>query len=396
MSGIFEKIKEWLLQEGATYTSLRALTQHWVHQMRESGLPIDRINLGVFTIHPEMAGYAVAWDTSMTEAVEISVRREDTLTPTYLQSPIKVLVEERCELSFNLRNKNDAAAFDVFKDYQAKGYTHYHGFPISYEDTGIAALTLCTKSEQGFALETLQGLRTVFPVLKLLLGVLETRRLAKTVLRTYLGRETGERVLAGEIVRGQGEFIDAALWLCDLRDFTTMTETIGSENMIDVMNTYFDCMAKAVWSEGGEILKFMGDAMLVVFRKNDQATTAQVAQKALNAAHNAQKNLQALSVQRAAKGLVPLRAGIAVHLGQVIYGNVGAASRLDFTVMGHAVNVVARIQQLSGELSVPVLFSHQVAKQLTSACSSLGRYQLKGVRAEVEVFQLASKDDDVP
>ena len=232
----------------------------------------------------------------------------------------------------------------------------------------------------------LQGLRALFPVLKLLLGVLETRRLATTVLRTYLGRETGERVLAGEIVRGQGEFIDAALWLCDLRDFTTMTETIGSENMIDVMNTYFDCMAKAVWSEGGEILKFMGDAMLVVFRKNDQATTAQVAQKALNAAQAAQENLKALSQERVAKGLVPLKASIAIHLGQVIYGNVGAASRLDFTVMGHAVNVVARIQQLSGELSVPVLFSHEVAKQLTSASSSLGRYQLKGSDQKLKFF----------
>ena len=149
MGSNFENAKEWLLKEGSQYATLRELTQHWVHQMRASGVPIDRINLGVFAIHPEMAGYAVAWDTSMAEAVEIPVRREDTLTSTYLQSPIKVLVEERRELSFDLRNQNEAAAFDVFKDYQAKSYVHYHGFPISYEDTGIAALTLCTKSEQG-------------------------------------------------------------------------------------------------------------------------------------------------------------------------------------------------------------------------------------------------------
>ena len=178
------------------------------------------------------------------------------------------------------------------------------------------------------------------------------------------------------------------LWLCDLREFTSMTENIGSESMIDVMNLYFDCMAKAVWAEGGEILKFMGDAMLVVFRKSEQATTSQVVHRALNAAKAAQNNLQSLSENRAAEGLVPLKAGIAIHLGQVIYGNVGAATRLDFTVMGHAVNVVARIQQLSGELSVPILFSQDVATHLSDTPTSLGRYQVKGVMAEVEVFKV--------
>ena len=301
MGNIFDNSKEWLLQEGAKYTSLRELTQHWVIQMRQSGIPIDRINLGVFAIHPEMAGYAVAWDASMPEAIEIPVRREDTLTPIYLKSPIKALVEDQKELSYDLRNPNEVDAFEVFKEYQAKGYQHYYGFPILYENSAVAALTLCTKNAQGFTPEMIQGLRTLFPVLKLLLGVLETRRLAKTVLRTYLGRETGERVLSGEIIRGQGEFIDAALWLCDLRDFTSMTETIGSESMIDVMNTYFDCMAKAVWAEDGEILKFMGDAMLVVFRKNEQATTSQVVQRALSAAKAAQANLQLVSDNRVAE-----------------------------------------------------------------------------------------------
>lgn len=379
---------QWLLEEGAQFSTLRELTQEWVAQMRQEGVPIDRINLGVFALHPEMAGYAVTWDTSLTDAVEIPVRREDTLTPTYLQSPIRTLVDERRELCFDLRRQDDVEAYQVLGEYKAKGYLHYYGFPIVYADNGVAALTLCTKNEAGLTTEMLEGFRYLFPVLRLLMSVVETRRLAKTVLKTYLGRETGESVLAGKIIRGQGEFIDAALWLCDLRNFTAMTEQIGSESMIDVMNAYFDCMADAVWAENGEILKFMGDAMLVVFRKNEKATTVQVVERALKAARNAQMNLHSLSEKRADKGLVPLKTGIAIHLGQVIYGNVGAASRLDFTVMGHAVNMVARIQQLSGELGFPILCSQEVAAHAKSKTVSLGKYGFKGVKSEVEVFKL--------
>lgn len=384
----FESIRQWLLEQGAQYATLRELTQNWVLQMRQVGVPVDRINLGVFALHPEMAGYAVTWDTSLTDAIEISVRREDTLTPTYLQSPIRTLVDERRELCFNLRCQGDVEAYPVLGEYKAKGYLHYYGFPIVYADEGVAALTLCTKNEAGLTTEMLQGVRYLFPVLRLLMSVVETRRLAKTVLKTYLGRKTGESVLAGKIIRGQGEFIDAALWLCDLRNFTSMTEEIGSESMIDVMNDYFDCMADAVWAENGEILKFMGDAMLVVFRKNDETSTTQVVDSALTAARNAQLNLQGLSKKRAEKGLVPLKTGIAIHLGQVIYGNVGAASRLDFTVMGHAVNMVARIQQLSGELGLPILCSQEVAVHAKGRTTSLGKYGFKGVKSQVEVFKL--------
>ncbi len=208
------------------------------------------------------------------------------------------------------------------------------------------------------------GFHRLFPILKLLINVTETQRLAKTVLRTYLGRETGSRVLAGEILRGQGEEIEAALWLCDLRDFTAMTARIGSPAMIEVMNAYFDCMAEAVWEEGGEILKFMGDAMLAVFRIDDTRSVESAARSGVEAANRALNRLEKLSDQRSSEWELPLRAGIALHVGTVVYGNIGASSRLDFTVMGSAVNLVARIQHLTGTKNEPLLFSRGVAQHL--------------------------------
>jgi len=277
--------------------------------------------------------------------------------------------------------------YPILGEFRDEGYTHYIGFPIPYGDDGIAILTACTRRPGGFEPEEISGIERLFPILSLLISVVETRRLAKTVLRTYLGRDTSERVLAGEILRGQGESIQAALWFCDLRGFTSMTAEIGSFAMIEVMNQYFDCMAEAVWEEGGEILKFMGDAMLVVFRIDEDLSPGNAARQAARAAKAALRRLEDLSERRVDEGLLPLRAGVAIHLGSVVYGNIGASSRLDFTVMGHSVNLLARIQHLTGETGEPILFSREIAEHLPETSTSVGTYDLKGVPDPVEIFK---------
>jgi len=384
----FDDIANWLIDTADEHGDLRSLTGQLVSRIREAGVPIQRFNLGVFALHPEMAGYAVIWDEGMDEAIEVPVRREDTLKPLYLASPIRLLVESRKPAHFDLEDPEVDDRFLVLSEFRDKGYTHYIGYPIPYGDDGIAVLTACTKRAGGFAPEEMAGMERLFPVLRLLISVVETRRLAKTILRTYLGRNIGERVLAGEMLRGQGETIQAALWLCDLRGFTSMTAELGSLPMIDVMNQYFDCMAEAVWAEEGEILKFMGDAMLVVFRIGDEISPGEAARRAVRAAEDALGRLGDLSERRIGEGLQPLRAGVAVHLGAVVYGNIGASSRLDFTVMGEAVNLVARIQSLTGETGEALLFSGDVAEHLTGTSEAIGTYDLKGVPAPVEIFRM--------
>ena len=385
----FEQISDWLLQTADSHTNLRLLTDELIDRLLAAGIPLVRVNLGVFALHPEIAGYAVLWDRSMSQALEVPVSREDTLTPTYLQSPIRVLVEDRVFLRFRLEDPESGTEFPVLEEFRAAGHTDYVGFPIPYGGDGIAVLTFNTDRPGGFEDQEVEGFESLFPILKLLINVVETQRLAKTVLRIYLGRETGARVLAGEILRGQGEEIEAALWLCDLRGFTSMTARIGSQAMIEVMNAYFDCMAEAVWEEGGEILKFMGDAMLAVFRIDAERTPAEAARRGVAAASDALDRLARLSDERVSQGDLPLRAGVALHIGSVVYGNIGASSRLDFTVMGSSVNLVARIQHLTGVRNEPLLFSEEIAEHLSGAVESIGVHEFKGVSLPVEVFKSA-------
>jgi adenylate cyclase len=388
MTTYFGDIADWLVTTGVEHADLRSLTDHLVGRLRDEGFPVGRLNVGVLTLHPEMAGYAVLWSEGMAEAAEFPIRREDTLKPTYLASPIRTLVESRQPAHFDLEDPTTGTEYPIVEEFRQEGYTHYLGFPILYGEDGTGVLTACTKRPGGFTTEEIAGVERLLPVLRLLISAIETRRLAKTILRTYLGRNIGERVLAGEIVRGQGETIQAALWLSDLRGFTAMTSELGAVAIIDVMNEYFDCMAEAVWAEEGEVLKFMGDAMLAVFRIDEGMPEQQAAQRAARAASDALKRLEVVSERRVNDGFSPLRAGVAVHLGTVVYGNIGASTRLDFTVIGEAVNLVARIQHLTAEIGATLLLSREVAEYLTEPTECVGLYSFKGVKEPVEVFQL--------
>lgn len=385
MNSVFVGIADWLVGNSTGPTNLRVLTEQLVQRLNAESMQIDRLNLGVMAVHPEMAGYAVLWEPTMDSCIEVPIRHEDVKQPTYLLSPIRFVVEERQPVTFDLSDPSAGGEFPVLDEFRAKGFTQYVGFPIPYGDDGIAILTMCTRRGSGFHADHLSGLQTMFPVLSLLINVVETRRLARTILRTYLGKDTGERVLAGDIVRGGGDRIEAAVWFCDLRNYTAMMSEIGSFAMIDVMNEYFDCMAEAVWEEGGEILKFMGDAILAVFRIDEGRSTVQAAQSAVRAAQMAVASLSDVSDRRVAMGALPLQAGVSIHLGSVVYGNIGAKSRLDFTVMGNSVNLVARIQGLNGSLGETILFSNEVADHVPSV--PVGAHHFKGVPAPVEIFK---------
>ena len=379
----FEDIARRLIETDSGRQTLAVLTRTLIQDLRQIGVPLSRVNLGVFALHPEMAGYAVHWEEGMDQPTEVPIRREDTLLSVYLESPIRRMVDNGKPLQFDLTDPSAVQEFSILTELSDQGHTDYRGFPIAYGTDGISVLTLCTRDSGGFSSEHIVGITKLFPVLRLLIEIVETRRLAKTVLRTYLGRHTGEMVLEGKILRGEGETIQAVLWLCDLRGFTAMTEEVGTYAMVDVMNQYFECLGQAVWEEGGEILKFMGDAMLVVFRITPEMPVREAAMGSLRAARAVHQRLPELETG-------PLDAGIAIHLGEVVYGNIGAKSRLDFTVMGNAVNIVARLQQLGGELKEPILLTGPVAKHLVGAVLSIGDHRFKGIRDTIEVFRTES------
>jgi adenylate cyclase len=258
--------------------------------------------------------------------------------------------------------------------------------PLSYGRKNV--IMVATDRPGGFHDGELARLRGLLPLLSLVLEVKETKRILRTLLDVYLGHDAGRRVLGGLIKRGDGITLAAALWYCDLRGFTAMAETLPRDATIALLNDYFECMVGPVQQHGGEVLKFIGDAMLAIFPIADDLDRDRACHAALAAAEAALADLAQLNDRRRAAGRATLEIGIALHMGAVTYGNIGGPERLDFTVVGPAVNLVTRLEGLCSELGRPLLASARFASPCGSKLVSLGRYRLRSFAEEHEVFTL--------
>jgi adenylate cyclase len=218
--------------------------------------------------------------------------------------------------------------------------------------------------------------------------VLHQRRTTATLLHTYLGREAGRRVLTGSIRRGEATTLAAALWYCDLRGFTQLSDRLERDQVVELLDDYFGCMAAPVEAMGGEILKFVGDAMLAIFPMRDDLDRDRACRDALTAAERALVDLDGLNQVRQRADKPELKVGLGLHAGAVMYGNIGAPARLDFTVIGPAVNLVTRIESLCPQLGRPLLTSGPFASPCGSRLKSLGLHPLKGIEAPQEIFGL--------
>jgi adenylate cyclase len=216
-------------------------------------------------------------------------------------------------------------------------------------------------------------------------------RISGNALDAYLGPNVAARVLAGSIKRGSGDAVRAVIWVADLRGFTHLSDRLQPADIIALLNAYFEVMAGAVLAQGGEVLKFIGDGLLAVFPFESFGTAAQAARAALEAAHQALRGLDRLNAQPPSQlagvdGWRPLRAGIALNEGEVFFGNIGAPERLDFTVIGAAVNEASRVEALQKTLKRDILITEAVAKHLDGALDHLGAHQVRGVSTPISIF----------
>ena len=255
---------------------------------------------------------------------------------------------------------------------------------VPFADGSFKALSFATRRPDGFDRDELALFEAVIPAVGFNLEVQALRRTARTLLDTYVGQQSGGRVLEGQIRRGTGETIRAVIWLCDLRSFTNLSESLPRDALIDLLNCYFGPMCDAVASQGGEILKFIGDAMLAIFSIG--ADPAATCRSALVAAERAQAALVEENQRRERASLPRIDYGLALHIGDVIYGNIGSDTRLDFTVIGPAVNLTARIESMCRELGRQLLLSSDFVGAGKIPATSLVAFSLKGVGAEQEIF----------
>ena len=375
-------IIRWLMTDGRRIVGSNEFLEELAQCLRRAGIDVTRITTGVPILHPQIFSFSGLWQLGK-GASERLYRADGSQSGVLENSPIKIAYEGkpvRCQLTAT----PDDSEFPILKDLRLQGITDYVVLPVPFSDGTNKAVSLATTRSDGFSDSEIALFAAMIPALSFNLEVQALRRTARTLLDTYVGRQSGGRVLDGQIKRGMGETIRAAIWLCDLRGFTSLSESLPRDELIEMLNQYFGPMCDAVDAHGGEVLKFIGDAMLAIFPVIDYPAVA--CSRALSAALTAQEVLDKQNQLRLAAGVPPIKYGIALHIGDVLYGNIGSETRLDFTVIGPAVNLTARIESLCRDLGRSVLLSADFVSTSGVTADPLGEFALKGVRENHRIF----------
>ncbi len=384
-------IADWILAEGRNLADAKAFFDGLNEAFRRAGIPVDRAMFSLRVIHPQAAATGFEW-RSEHATVEILRQRTVTSSEAYLRSPVKRLHEGVDLLHAPLKGPRASHEFPFFDELRAEGFTDYAAFAVPFGNGQRNALTLTTRRPRGFTKAQLELVQAELPLVAMVFEIHWGRRIAESVLDTYVGRLASGRILAGSISRGQGERIDAVIWFADMRGFTALSDLRPTTEVIDALNQFFDALGGAIENHGGQILKFMGDGLLAIFPVEDVAFRHYACRQALQAAIDAHAAVAKINEERAAANAPMLRFNVALHIGVVIYGNIGSAGRLDFTCIGPAVNLTVRIEGIAAKLGAPVVMSAAFAKVMRdthAAVVSLGKHSVKGLMAPPEVFTLA-------
>jgi adenylate cyclase len=358
-----------------------------MNRVLKAGIPMWRMYVGLQLIHPQLQAMGYAWRRGA-RVEEIARRYGVQFTPAYIGSPMQEAREQGRKVRHRL-NEIGERHHHVLHELKQAGAVDYYAVPMHIRREGpLPVVTFATDLASGFSDEDIADLDRLVDLMGSIVEMHIERSVAETISTTYLGPVVGQRVLNGAIRRGEGEEIRAVLWFSDLRDFTGMNERMAPADVLELLNNYLQLVGDALKAHGGEILKFIGDGVMAYFPAEDALFLPIVTSAAVGAAKRLLSDIEAANEARATGGHDPVRFGIGLHVGPVTFGNVGTEDRLDFTVIGTAVNRAARLEGLTKELGVPVLASAEFNEVCTVPMKSLGRHQLRGVADAVEVFTL--------
>ncbi len=360
--------------EGPRLDTPSALLDGYSRKLIDAGIRVDRSTMGAPILHPIANSSFVFWDLDGGTSERWFSYTTDQLE-ILKASPIYPIYTRGEASSLRLDRPEDRSRYPVGDDLWAEGYYQYEAIPLQFSDETYKVLTLATKSQAGFDDAAKALVEATLPALALVFEGLIARNTARMLMETYVGKRAGLRVLDGEIARGDGSRIDAVIWFSDLRGFTSLAQSRGEDELLQLLNDYFSMVTEAVEKHAGEVLKFIGDAVLAVFpHKNDVAGAVARAEAA------------ALGVLETGSSRHDFSFGIGLHPGSVFYGNVGGGNRLDFTVIGASVNMASRIEGLCSELGHPLLASADFVEKSALTWYSVGRHRLKGVAEPAEIF----------
>ncbi len=358
-------------------------------RMRDGGVPLDRAEAFVRTLHPHIVGRSFVWKPDApTEVFEQSYAY--LRSPEFTASPVSEVFSTGAYARHRLGEADLAALPDAQRPYlqnlAQQGYTDFNAAPMRFRSGQVHAITFASRAPNGFTDDDLAAFRHLMAPLSRIAEILALSRTAVNLLNTYVGRNAGERILGGQIQRGDVEPISAVIWFSDLRGFTALSDAVSPGELIGALNELFGCQVPAIEQRGGEVLKFIGDGLLAIFPIVAGGDPLPVlVENALAAADDAFESLAALNVRR---GGDKLRFGLALHVGEVVYGNIGGAGRLDFTAIGPAVNVASRPEGLTSKLAVDIVASQEVAALTKRPLRDLGEFELKGVASAAHVYAI--------
>jgi adenylate cyclase len=379
-------IDHWILSEGPQIDSDVELFDELCWRLLGDGVPLWRATLYIGTLHPLIRGVGARWFRELKVIEEFRVLHGWDATDEYLRSPIRAVIERGTP--FRRRLFEDTPEYPLLSKLRKAGATDYFALALNRTFRLFPVAAWSTDRPSGFSDTDIAALEAINPALAAIVETRAVRRISANLLDTYLGPQAGRRILAGQIRRAEGERLRAVIMMTDLRGFTALSDRLPGEEVIELLDDYFDAIATPIENRKGEILKFIGDGMLAIFPAEDDDDFSQSSVHALEAATEGLARLDAVNQVRRNVGRSELKIGIGLHLGEVIYGNVGSSERLDFTVIGPAVNLASRLEDLTKRFARPMLFSSAFARVCPRPLVSLGVQPVRGLSEPEEVFGL--------
>ncbi len=400
---LIDATADWLMSQALGEHSMQQTFIGCCNRLRAAGIPICRGHLAFRTLHPLFSAVSITWREG--QALHVIEHAHGADEGEFARSPLYFLIQSGVpHLRRRLRTEADTRDFPLLKELWSQGATDYLAYLVVFGDdrptgSGVGdgmVGSWAADRPDGFSDDDIRALQRIERRLAVACKVRIKDQIARNVLTAYLGAHSGQQVFEGKIQRGDGETIYAVIWFCDLRDSTRLAATLPLQEFLDTLNEFFECMAGAVLAHGGEVLRFIGDAVLAIFPMQahtvvdpSQCPVHRAAcEQALAAARDALARLAKLNTQRKAQGRKALGGGVALHVGDVMYGNIGVPERVEFSVIGPAANTAARLESLCKTLHSRLVVSSQYASVLPESWHSLGQQPIVGTDAHIEVFTL--------
>ena len=386
-------IVDWLADGARSVADAKSLVAELCDRLLGSGIAVSRVGVFILTLHPQIMGRRYLWEPGA--PVDVSEAPFEAFeTEDFRHSPVRRVVDSGVAVRRRLEEVNCPTDVTVVHELRLEGATDYLATPLFFTDGSVHGATWTTRQPGGFTDAQIAGLDAIMASLTRMIEILTLRQLASSFLDIYVGNQGGSRILSGQIRRGHTKTINATIWLSDMRGFTSLSDRLPPQKLIDLINGFFDCQVPAILERGGEVLKFMGDGLLAIFPiAGDHAETCRVCEATLAAALEARATVATRLGSPGDHGVEGVRFGLALHVGQVMYGNIGGGNRLDFTCIGPAVNLAARIEKLCGGLGRTILASDAFARHCSpTKFVNVGKFALSGVEARQTVFGFDDED----